>query len=163
MLTQILAGEQLYAVFQPIVGLDNGRIMGFEALTRGAVSGPLASPRGLFTEAGRLGLTTELDRCCWKTALTSAGTQIDSRSASARLFLNVLPETLANPSFLRDTRAMLAAVQLDATQVVIEVTEDTPIRDYEVFQETVASYRARGVRHRCRRRGRRAFRSSDDC
>src|ERR1043166_3770524 len=138
MLRHLLASEQLYTLFQPIVGLDRGGTMGFEALTRATIPGPPLSPRELFAEAGRVRLTADLDRLCWKTALTSAAAQIDNRTASARLFLNVQPESLSDAGFLSGMRRILAEGRLDAAQIVVEVTEDTEINDYAAFREGVA-------------------------
>ncbi|MEK6296710.1 MAG: diguanylate cyclase, partial [Paraburkholderia tropica] len=53
----LIAQRQLRAVFQPIVDLDDGAILGYEGLVRGPAGSPLESPAALFAEANRAGCT----------------------------------------------------------------------------------------------------------
>ena len=54
----------LRAVFQPIVELGSGAILGYEALARGPVGSPLEMPDELFPVARAEGVLERLDRAC---------------------------------------------------------------------------------------------------
>lgn len=59
-------------VFQPIVDLRDGSVVGYEALARGRDGDGLASPDSLFAAARAEGRVSELDRACREAALTGA-------------------------------------------------------------------------------------------
>ena len=80
------------AVYQPIVELDSGGVVAYEALARGPARSPLESPGSLFGTAARLGRLAELDRACCAAALRGAA-QAGLQSPTA-LFVNVEPEVI---------------------------------------------------------------------
>lgn len=50
-LEQIIKGKQLRTHFQPIISLKTGKILGYEALTRGPEDNLYQSPNQLFADA----------------------------------------------------------------------------------------------------------------
>ena len=79
---QVLAGRTIHPVFQPIVCIDDGEIVGFEALARGPAGSPWAAPAALFAEAYCAGKASELDWVC--------------RVAATRVFADAgMPESVA--------------------------------------------------------------------
>ena len=80
------------AVYQPIVDLDSGAVMAYEALARGPVDSPFASPGELFGAAHREGRMAELDRACRTAALQ--GAMDAGLRPPAALFVNVEPEAI---------------------------------------------------------------------
>ena len=105
-------------VFQPIVHLDSGDVVAYEALSRGP-AGPLERPDQLFDAARRSGRLAELDELCRRTALLSA---IESRIVTPqRLFINVEPE-IVDVGSLRELLEVARAARGDV-DVVLEVTE----------------------------------------
>jgi len=59
-------------VFQPIVDLRDGSIVGYEALARGRGPDGLTSPEALFAAARAQGRVAELDRACREAAVAGA-------------------------------------------------------------------------------------------
>ncbi|RBY83223.1 EAL domain-containing protein [Blastococcus sp. TF02A-30] len=106
------------SVFQPIVELDTGRVVAYEALARGP-EGPLERPDQLFAAARAAGLLTELDEACREAAFRGAVEHglLDPLT----VFVNVEPEVLDSAP-LSDLLA-LAESAPRALRVVLEVTE----------------------------------------
>ena len=57
----ILCRRNIQTVFQPIVSLENGTVLGYEALSRGPARTPLQNPEKLFTYAMENGQLWELE------------------------------------------------------------------------------------------------------
>src|ERR1700761_4017638 len=71
-LDEILRARTTRALYQPIVELDTGRVVAWEALARGPEGSPLEFPAELFGAAARHGRTAELDHCCQAAAIEGA-------------------------------------------------------------------------------------------
>jgi EAL domain-containing protein (putative c-di-GMP-specific phosphodiesterase class I) len=114
----VLASGDVRAVLQPIVDLDSGAVVAYEALARGPV-GELERPDLLFAEARRIGRLAELDELCRRAALRAA---VDQRVlAPLMLFVNVEPEVLDSAPL--DDLVAIAADAPGEIQVVMEITE----------------------------------------
>ena len=59
-------------VYQPIVDLRDGSVVGYEALARGRGDDGPSSPEALFAAARAQGRVAELDRACREAALEGA-------------------------------------------------------------------------------------------
>lgn len=117
--SDVFAGHGLRTVFQPVVDLVSGAVVGHEALTRVPKHGPWPDPTSLVAEARRAGRLVELDWACRSLALRSAcAAGLDPPSL---LFVNAEPESLAAPC----PAALLPelAVAHRRLDVVVEVTE----------------------------------------
>jgi EAL domain-containing protein (putative c-di-GMP-specific phosphodiesterase class I) len=131
----VLGGSGLECVFQPIVALDGGATVGFEALARFDAE-PVRSPGAWFAEATTIGRGLELEIASVETAILS----FDRVPADAFMALNVSPASLVSP---RLTDA-IGRVPLD--RVVVEVTEHAPIADYPMLRAALATLREAGAR-----------------
>ena len=136
----------LLTAFQPIIGLRDGQLLGVEALTRAAASYGPADIRDLFALALGDGSVRELERHCWTTALASSRQAFGRRAGWCNLFLNLLPESLADESFLDDVRLALATFAVQPAQIVVEITEGSRIEDYPRIRQVVAAWRKYGFR-----------------
>lgn len=139
----ILAHRKLNALFQPIISMNAGEIVGFEGLIRGPSDSPLHSPINLFKAAELSGCLDTLEHICREVVISSFMTQ----ELSGELFLNVSPECLLQPQFKKgETLAFLKKKGLDPERVVIELTESRPVYDYKLLGEAVKHYRSMGFR-----------------
>src|SRR3954449_7887043 len=84
-----LSGEGIYAVYQPVMNLRTGRVVGLEALARFR-DGAGVSPRDRLEEAQRVGCPRELDPA----AVLAGVSQIDLLPAAWFLAVNLSPATL---------------------------------------------------------------------
>lgn len=116
-LDAVLERRLIRPLFQPIVDLDSGDVVGVEALARGP-AGPLHTPIALFEVANQVDRLHELDSLCRLTAITTA------RDAAAHapplVFVNVEPGTVDLP-MSAELRAVLSRGL--PFQIVVEFTE----------------------------------------
>ena len=117
-LAEVLAAGAVHSVFQPILDLDTGQVVAYEALARGP-EGPLARPDALFAAARSQGRLAELDSACRTAAFRGAVEQ--GLLAPSTLFVNVEPEVL-DTSPLDDLLAIAQAAP-GQLRVVLEITE----------------------------------------
>jgi len=114
----VLRNGTVRSVFQPIVELDSGRVVAYEALARGP-QGPLERPDQLFAAAREAGRLAELDAACRNAALT--GALAAGLQAPLTLFVNVEPEVLDRAP-LEDLLAIAQSAP-GGLRVVLEITE----------------------------------------
>lgn len=91
-LARVISDARIRTVWQPVVELGSGSVFGFEALSRGPEDTPFATPRAMFALSGKAGNDFDLDRVCRESALRDAL----HVARKGKLFLNVLPSTLAD-------------------------------------------------------------------
>lgn len=140
-LRDIIDQRLLTALFQPIVDLGTGQIVGYEGLIRGPSNSPLHSPLSLFKSAAQHRLTARLEYLCRRVVLESfAKLDLDGR-----LFLNVSPECLVqNNARHGETLQYMGEIGLSPTRVIIELTESQPTFDYNVLRGATMHYRDMG-------------------
>ena len=140
-LSSILAQSGLHSLFQPIICLSERRIVGYEALTRGPSNSPLHSPIALLSVARQAGRLSELELACRR----SACQRFNEQKLPGKLFLNVSPESLLESAHQTGrTLQLLQDFGIAPSQVVIELTEQTPIDDFQLLQTALHHYRAMG-------------------
>ena len=88
----IIEGGQVRTLFQPVVHLATGAVVGFEALSRGPAGSALESPLALFHAAATAGRIGELDWVCRISAMQAAVNSRMPRNVS--WFINVEPDGL---------------------------------------------------------------------
>jgi diguanylate cyclase (GGDEF)-like protein len=140
-LQDILNQRSLSALFQPIMNISDGTFLGFEGLIRGPADSPLHSPGILFAAAKQQGLSLEIEMLCRQIVLESFAAQ----NLPGKLFLNVSPDALSNPSFKNgQTLVYLEGLGLDPKRVIIEITENQPTFDFEGMRNALLHYRNMG-------------------
>lgn len=137
LLDEILKGDQLYPLYQPIVELQSRETFGYEALTRCRSDSPLRNPQYLFEYAARKQRVPDLEVVCLAHSLGSF-------PAEGMLFVNVHPIVFADRRLLEVFRAP-AAARL-ASRLVLEITEQAALLDRPAIFETIEELRALGVR-----------------
>lgn len=140
-LQDVILGDGLSTVYQPIVDLNTGDIFAYEALTRGPKGTLMESPATLFAIADEVDLTVELDRACFRGALRSAMTL----EPVHRLFVNLLPMSFYDSAFIEiEVGNLLMAAGLTPANIVFEITERLAIENFASFKRALAAYTAMG-------------------
>ena len=138
---RVLDEPGLKAVFMPIVDLRNGSVLGWEALSRGPEDSRFHSPSVLFDFAEEAGALFALERVCREAAINSLG----GLEPGQKLFLNIHPQTVGDPKFTAgETKRLLDRCGLKPENIVFEITERHPIRDFTLFFRTLDHYRSQG-------------------
>lgn len=146
-LRQALAENGLRICYQPLVDLDSGTILGFEALVRWShpVHGQV-SPSRFVPVAEQFGLITELGRM----VLSTATAQIQQWSSTFGIPLdahvNVSALDLTNDSFVTTVQECLGASGLPASRLVLEVTEVAVEPELDTTRARFESVQRLGVR-----------------
>jgi diguanylate cyclase (GGDEF)-like protein len=128
---RLLAERRLSVAFQPIWGLDESVVIGYEALMRPAPDYDV-SPAEAFDIAEKLGRGPELDEVCRHAALARAG----ELPPDVLLFMNLSPQSLDHPSLHGPTFTdSVVAAGLAPSRVVLEITERAIARIDMVVRE----------------------------
>ncbi len=130
-----LNGEFLHMVFQPIVELETGRVIGCEALAR--FDHPLQrSPDRWFDEASEVGLGIDLELA----AISRAVAELAHLPEGCLLAVNASAATISTVE-LSD---VLASAPGD--RLIVEMTEDSIVHNYPAMHDHLDRLRARGTR-----------------
>lgn len=130
----VIAGDQVSCVYQPIIDIHRGRIVGVEALARFSVE-PVRSPDAWFGDAVRAGLEIELERKVIDEALRSFPMLPDNVSVAFNVTSHILLHGRLDEAF--------AAV--DPRRIVLEINEHMSIRQYDEIARVLAPLRSRGL------------------
>ncbi len=134
-INDVLRNNRMTSVFQPIVDASIGEVVGVEALTRFAVD-PVRPPDRWFADAASVGMGFQLEMAAIRAALDHQ----HELPSNAYLSVNCSPDVLLDPGLVA------LADEVDATRVVVEMTEHTAISDYRAVQAQLGLLRARGFR-----------------
>jgi EAL domain-containing protein (putative c-di-GMP-specific phosphodiesterase class I)/DNA-binding NarL/FixJ family response regulator len=132
---EVLDDRSVRTVFQPVVDLSDGRVVGVEALAR-FPGRPRRSPEAWFAEAANVGLLVELETL----ALGHALAEVDRLPGDLYLAVNVSPQTVCSPVLDR------VLTGIAAERIVVELTEQAPVEDYDELTDRLRELRAIGVR-----------------
>ncbi len=114
---------KLRAVFQPIVSVAHEAVCGYEGLIRGVNSdGDIITPYILFEQAIRGGYLADLDRRC-REAVIRAFASCFSHEDDIRLFLNVHPDVISDPSVPRHLYETATGCDILPGNIIVEVDE----------------------------------------
>jgi len=139
-LKELLSGRELHAVWQPVQGLADRRVLGYEALIRGPSGSDLEMPDALFTVAREGDMLLELENLCLETIFSS----LPRATRPGILFVNASARLLTHPVFLDERN--LAEMKRAHGSIVVEVSEKEIVWNYPAFREVLERLRAAGFR-----------------
>ena len=142
-LQHAVAEKAIIPYFQPITGLVDGRIIGFEALARwphptlGMIPPdtfiPMAEDLGIIDQISSMILRAScIAACDWPTELS--------------LSINISPIELRDPLFSTRMLAVLSDMGFEPGRLVIEVTENAIIEDIDAARELFRTLQKAGIR-----------------
>ncbi len=148
LVTAIERGE-MNLVYQPIVDLHTGTLHGVEALlrwdhpTRGQVSPavfvPLAEATGQITRIGRWVLQQACEQLAqWQRGFPDAYPLV--------MEVNLATEQLADAGLVADVLATVQSSGIDASALVLEITESSLVRDVDIALTRLGQLSAMGLK-----------------
>lgn len=140
----ILKNQRIKPVFQPIVSLNTGEILGYEGLSRIVAPQTIDSSEELFRLAGLYGKIWELEQICRSKILEKYHHFFDTKSTQ-KLFLNVSPLVIHDQEFrIGFTSEYLHKYNLGINNIIFEVTERNAVDDIRGFKDTIRHYKSQG-------------------
>ena len=138
---ELLLKKNVNIVYQPIVDLNTGQIMGYEALSRGPANTFFANPENLFCYAEKTNQLFALEKIAREKSMSYFGEEIKKH----KLFININPNVVYDPSFRADDiKATLSEFGVAPDSVVFEITERTSIENFKAFRKSLEYYRQHG-------------------
>jgi len=140
-LDYIIHNKQIKTVFQPIISLSDGGILGLEALSRITCESEIENTEMLFTIAEEHNRLWDLELLCRTTALEAAY-KFMIPAYSKKLFLNVNPNIMHYETFkIGFTKSFLMKYNIIPQNVIFEITERNVIEDMASFKSTINHYK----------------------
>lgn len=144
-LIEMLRGQAIYSVFQPIVKLSSHgaapEIFGYECLMRGNHLGNVVAPDSMLQMARGADLIFQLDLAARRAAILGAG----KHGIKEKVFVNFSPNSIYDPwHCLRSTVNAVEEVGLKREQVVFEITETERLPAIKHLQRIMQFYREEG-------------------
>lgn len=139
-LLDVVFTQGVWTVFQKIVEMETRHVVGWESLARGPRGTELEPPLALFALAARYGLTDELERCCRRQGFRDW----HRFNAGGRLFVNTVPGTVRDPSFMGHGVIDYLGPNLSPRQVTLEITEREVIENFSLYREAMHSFQELG-------------------
>jgi EAL domain-containing protein (putative c-di-GMP-specific phosphodiesterase class I) len=135
-LLEIIQNREIWTAFQPIVELGSGQVMGWEGLSRGPRGSDVEPPIVLFGRAARYGVIEELERACRRQAFVDWNVL----GQPGRLFLNTVPATVRDTSFLGRGVLDYLGPGLAPKAVTLEITERQVIENLNLYREAMHAF-----------------------
>jgi EAL domain-containing protein (putative c-di-GMP-specific phosphodiesterase class I) len=137
---EIIFNRKIWTAFQPIMEIESHALTGHEGLSRGPRGSEMESPAALFAAATRHGVVEELERACRRQGF------VDwlAYGKPGRLFLNTIPSTIRDTSFLGRGVLDYLGPTLSPQMVTLEITEHQVIENMNLYREAMHPFLALG-------------------
>lgn len=136
----VVENNLINTLFQPVVDLSDGNIIGYEAFSRGPENSNMYSPLSMIYEAKNRKMIGELDTLFRKDALENAAKQGMKRL----LFLNVDPDVIYQGELLTDSGE--EELDIPNSSIVIEITERSNLCNFNTFSQSIKRYKEAGFK-----------------
>lgn len=145
-LRMALQNDELEVYYQPRVNIRTGTITGVEALVRWHHPDKgITLPMDFIPLAEEIGLITQIGEWVLRTACNQARQWQEQGLPPVRMAVNISAYQLSSPSFGERIEKILAATQLEPTQLELEITETNLMKNVELSCDLLGRLRARGV------------------
>jgi EAL domain-containing protein (putative c-di-GMP-specific phosphodiesterase class I) len=146
-LRRAIESKEMKVYYQPIVSLQNGRIVGFEALSRWQRAEQLVPPSEFIPVANETGLILGINRLL----LLDACQQLRAwqlrfpSEPGLTMSVNIAPKQFAHADLAGDIRATIAASGITANCLHLEIMETMAMREPDKAAQTLKELQAIGV------------------
>lgn len=147
-LRKALDANQLLVYYQPIIDISSGWVTGFEALVRwDHPSSGLMSPNQFLPLAEETGLIIPIDRTVLRQAChqTAEWQKQYPKHQKLSISSNISSRQINQPDFIDFLNQVLRESKLDASCLLLEITENTIMENYDQTFQTLQSLRKLGI------------------
>lgn len=143
-----IAQDELKVVYQPIVSLQNDRIVGFEALSRWQRAGGIVMPGEFIDVADETGLIVLINRQLILEACHNLKSWRIQYPGEPPLFMsvNIAPRQFAHPNLAHDIAQILGQAGIEPGGLELEILETVAMGDSETANQILSELKAVGVR-----------------
>lgn len=147
-LYRALENKELHLVFQPIVDMTLGIVVGFEALMRWNRNNNVVSPAEFIPIAEETGIIVPLGTWALHDALEHLRSWITSGvvSPETTMSVNVSAKQLHDPQFISHVQSALRSASIAPEQLLLEVTESVMITETAQALSAMKTLTSIGVR-----------------
>jgi EAL domain-containing protein (putative c-di-GMP-specific phosphodiesterase class I) len=142
MLEAAIAHEQVDLLYQPVIEVGSGRMVGAEALVRSPIA---RDPESLFARAASARLGERLSRLIQRKALRSAAVW-EGPLKDIEISINLLPADICRPGYERWLLDEIDAAAIDPQRITLEITESALLADRETVAARLSALRDAGLR-----------------
>lgn len=140
-LRRAVANKEFYLEYQPIYGLDDGLLVGFEALLRWRRRGRVIGPASFIAAAEETGIILPLGEWVLREACSTAA----GWSAPLTVNVNFSARQLREPNFADSVAAVLRDTGLTPARLCLELTESMLLQGNETVDSKLVTLKALGV------------------
>lgn len=143
-LNTIITERLITPVFQPIISLQDGTVLGFEGLSRITRPGLFDNVEEMFRYAEQTDKIWQLEQVCRRAILHEIHRQQEKLyELNAKLFINVNPRVLHDNKFQAGfTREYTTRYGIETNRITFEITERERVEDEESFLNAINHYKA---------------------
>ncbi|MEH7009668.1 EAL domain-containing protein [Neobacillus niacini] len=148
-LQKIIKNKALDTFFQPILKLDSGETIGYEALNRPAVTNQFPNTEMFYEFVGQSNQVFFFECFCRNISLKRYINRLRDtmHQRTSLLFINIHPHVLLDSNYHSgETLQLLSDLGIEPNQVVFELTEKSAVTDYPLFEKVLSNYRSQGFR-----------------
>jgi EAL domain-containing protein (putative c-di-GMP-specific phosphodiesterase class I) len=140
LLSEIIKNNLVETIFQPIADIKNGRVLGYEALSRGPKGTDFYMPIPLISQAKSYNRMEELDAVLCENTLMNA----KKRGIDNLLFMNLDTKYIFESNPVENILKKLSEYEFEPCRIVIEFSEKSVICKFDSFINIIQEYRDNG-------------------
>ncbi len=139
---------ELLVYYQPIISLESGKIVGFEALSRWKTVQGMVSPLDFIPVADETGLIIPMNRALYLESCQQLKSWQSKLNCTPPLTmsLNITPRQFAQPDLAKEIGQILAQSGIEPSAVNLEITETIAMGDADRAFSVLSDLKALGVR-----------------
>lgn len=138
---EILRKQEITSWFQPIVDVENSALLGWEAFSKGPMTGEFKNTPALFDSAAEAGVLKPFDLMC----LHSAASCFEQLQLDQKLFVHLTNEMLVASGRLKErVNNLIADNPIPPTRMVLEIDERSYLQNIEALLEASHGFKEQG-------------------
>jgi EAL domain-containing protein (putative c-di-GMP-specific phosphodiesterase class I) len=148
-LQKIVKNNALNTFFQPILKLNTGETIGYEALNRPSVTDYFPNTEMFYEFVGQSNQVFFFECFCRNISFKRYIDRLQGnlQKENSLLFINIHPHVMLDSNYhCGETLQLLSELGIEPNQIVFELTEKSAVTDFPLFEKVLSNYRSQGFR-----------------